>query len=279
MKLRTLGVAVLGTVGLAALSACKNEEAAPPPARGAVQPPVEEKAAPTPEAAPASEPAPQALTGGGTVQGTVSFKGVPPPLATIAPSQDPACDGMASTDQSVQVKDGKLGNVLVRVRGLLPSASGAKPAIIDQHQCTYLPRVQGVAAGQPILIKNSDGTLHNARAIAGTKSIFNVAQPPNGKAVQRALPAEAEVVRLKCDIHPWMTAWVVVNPNPYFATSGADGSFSIEHLPAGTYTLEAWHETLGVRTAEISVKEGETRSASFEFSAADAKGTASGGVK
>jgi carboxypeptidase family protein len=276
MKLRTLGAAVLGTVGLVALSACKNEEAAPTPARGAVQTPAQGAAATKPEAA---ESAPQSLAGGGTVRGTVSFKGVPPTPAAVTPSMDPACEGMASTDQTVQVKDGKLGNVLVRVRGLLPSANGAKPAVIDQHQCTYLPRVQGVAAGQPILIKNSDGTLHNVRGLAGTKSIFNVAQPPHGKPVQRGLPAESEVVRLKCDIHPWMVAWVVVNPNPYFATSGADGSFSIEHLPAGTYTLEAWHEALGTRTAELTVKEGETTSASFEFSSADAKGTASGGVK
>jgi hypothetical protein len=278
MKLRTLGVAVLGTVGLVALSACKNEEAATPD-RGAVQAPAQGPAASKPEAAAAAEPAPEALTGGGTVRGAVSFKGVPPTPAPVTPSPDPACDGMALTDQPVQVKDGKLRNVLVRVRGLLPSASGAKPAVVDQVQCTYLPRVQGVVAGQPILIKNSDGTLHNARALGGTKSIFNVAQPPHGKPVQRGLPAGFEVVRLKCDIHPWMVAWVVVNSNPYFATTGADGSFSIEHLPAGTYTLEAWHETLGTRTAEITVKEGETTSASFEFSAADGKGTASGGVK
>ncbi len=277
MKLRTLGVAVLGTMGLVALSACKNEEAAPTRARGAV--PAQGAAATKPEAAPAAAPAPQALTGGGTVRGTVSFKGVPPTPVAVTPSMDPACEGMALTAQSVQVKDGKLENVLVRVRGLLPSTNEAKPAVIDQHQCTYLPRVQGVAAGQPILIKNSDGTLHNVRALAGTKSIFNVAQPPHGKPVQRGLPADAEVVRLKCDIHPWMVAWVVVNPNPYFATSGAEGSFSIEHLPAGTYTLEAWHETLGTRTAEVTVKEGETTSASFEFSSADAKGMASGGVK
>jgi len=71
---------------------------------------------------------------------------------------------------------------------------------------------------------------------------------------------------------------VVVNPNRFFATSGADGSFSIEHLPAGTYTLEAWHETLGIRTAEITLKEGESVSASFEFSA-QAPASASGGVK
>lgn len=280
MKLRTLSVAVLGAVGLAALPACKNEEA--PPAPVASRSPDSVKPEPKPEAAAPAEPAPAPVTGGGTVRGVVSFKGVAPTPAAIAPSDDPACQGMPLTEQSIRVKDGKLENVLVRVRGLVPRAHPAQPAVIDQRGCTYVPRVQGVAAGQPILIKNSDGTLHNARALTGTKSLFNVAQPPaspNSKPVQRPLPADAEVVRLKCDIHPWMAAWVVVNPNPYFATSTADGSFSIEHLPAGTYTLEAWHETLGTRTAEVTVKEGETASASFEFSAADAKGTASGGVK
>jgi plastocyanin len=277
MKLRTLGVAVLGAVGLAALPACQKDEAAPA-ARGPVaQAPTQDKASPKAEA-PAVEPA-QPVTGGGSVQGSVTFKGTPPTPAAIAPSEDPACDGMALKDQSVAVADGKLAHVLVRVRGLVPRSRPAQPAIVDQQKCTYTPRVQGVTVGQQVFIKNSDGTLHNARALNGSKTVFNVAQPPNAKAVPRGLPSEAEVIRFKCDIHPWMAAWVVVNPNPYFATSGADGSFSIEHLPAGTYTLEAWHETLGTRTAEVTVKEGESTTASFEFSAEGAKSTAQGGVK
>jgi len=279
MKLRMLGVAVLGAVGLSALPACDDEAA--PTRQGTARPapaPAASKGAPKSEPTAAAEPAPQPLTGGGTVRGTISFKGVPPTPAAVAPSDDPACDGMASSEQSVRVKDGKLENVLVRVRGLVPGPRPTQPVVIDQHQCTYLPRVQGATIGQPLLVKNSDGTLHNARALAGTKSLFNVAQPPHGKAVQRNLPADVELVRLKCDIHPWMAAWVVVNPNRFFATSGADGSFSIEHLPAGTYTLEAWHETLGIRTAEITLKEGESVSASFEFSA-QAPASASGGVK
>jgi plastocyanin len=252
-----LGVAMLGAVGLVALQACEQNQAAPA----------------------AAAPASQAVASGGTITGTVFFKGVLPTPSAIEPSMDPACEGMALMDQSLQVKEGRLGNVLVRVRGLVSSSRPAQPAIIDQQQCTYQPRVQGVAVGQPILIKNSEGTLHNVRGLSGTKSLFNVAQPPHGKAVPRNLPAEAEVVRLKCDIHPWMVAWVVVNPNPYFTTSGADGSFSISQLPPGTYTVEAWHEKLGSRSAEVTVKAGESSPLSFEFSSEEGQGTASLGVK
>ncbi|EPX62646.1 hypothetical protein D187_008834 [Cystobacter fuscus DSM 2262] len=276
MKLRTLGLALLGTVGLTALSACKQES---PPAPVAAEPSSRTQDAAA-EGSPAEEsPEPEPLTGGGTLQGTITFKGTPPAPAPVTPSQDPSCEGMPLVDQSLLVKAGKLENVLVRVRGLMPRSPRTRSAVVDQKQCSYTPRVQGVASGQPILIKNSDGTLHNARALSGTKSIFNVAQPPNGKPVQRTLPADAEVVRLKCDIHPWMVSWVVVNPNPYFATSNADGAYSIEHLPAGTYTLEAWHEVLGTKTAEVTVKEGETTALAFEFSTEDAKGSASGSVK
>ena len=277
MTLRTLGIAVLGVLGLVTLSACPKEEGArdkPAVASSPEQP----QAATKPETA-AVEPAPAPLTGGGSVQGTVTFKGTPPPAAALAPSLDPACQGMPLVDPSLRVKGGKVENVLVRVRGLVPGSRPSQPAVIDQNQCNYVPRVQGVTAGQSILIKNSDGTLHNARALTGSKSIFNVAQPPGAKPVQRTLPADAEVVHLKCDIHPWMSAWIVVNPNPFFATTNAEGAFSIEHLPPGTYTLEAWHETLGTRTAEVSIEEGQNTSVSFEFALGDTKGTAAGGEK
>jgi hypothetical protein len=141
---------------------------------------------------------------------------------------------------------------------------------VDQSKCTYVPRVQGAVVGQPVAFKNSDGTLHNVRGLVGTKSAFNVAQPPSGAPVQKTLPADAEVLKLKCDVHPWMTAFVVTNPNPYFATTGADGAFSLQGLPAGTYTVEAWHESLGTKTAEVTVKDGAPAEVSFAFSATDA---------
>jgi hypothetical protein len=103
------------------------------------------------------------------------------------------------------------------------------------------------------------------RGVAGAKTLFNVNQPPL-KTKEANAPKDAELIRLKCDIHPWMTAWVVMSPNPYFVTSAEDGSFSLEGVPAGTYTLEAWHEVLGTQTAQVTVKEGEAAEVAFAFS-------------
>ncbi len=272
MTLRTLSLTVLGTVGLATLTACKKDEATSRPPAPAVAP----APAPAIKAAqlPADEPVPEepapAPRGGGGVQGVITFKGKPPTPAPITPGTDPNCEGMDLADQPVLVKDGKLANVLVRVRGAVPGQPSAPPAsmvVVDQNRCTYKPRVQGAVFGQPLVLMNSDSTLHNVRGTAGTKALFNVMQPPL-KTKEAMPPSDAEVIRLKCDIHPWMTAWVVMSPNAFFTTSTEDGAFQLEGLPPGSYTLEAWHETLGTKTAEITVREGEQARVSFEFVAA-----------
>ncbi|WNG48966.1 TonB-dependent receptor [Archangium minus] len=276
MKLRTLGLTVLGAVGLTALTACKKDEATAPAPAAAQAPapaPATVKAAPLPADTPLpqeQEEAAQAPQGGGGVHGFVTFKGKPPAPAPITPGTDPNCDGMDLVDQPVQVKDGKLANVLVRVRGNVPGQPTTPPStmvVVDQNRCTYLPRVQGAVIGQPLVLMNSDSTLHNVRGMSGGKQLFNVTQPPL-KTKEARPPGDAEIVRLKCDIHPWMTAFVVMSPHPYFATSGEDGAFSLQGVPPGTYTLEAWHETLGTKTAEVTVTEGQDAEVSFEFVAA-----------
>jgi hypothetical protein len=272
MKLQLLGVMVLGSVGLVALPACEEGPVMRYKRAPATTPaPGQPETQAVPAAREESPPVPRGPTG--SLRGTVTFKGVAPTPAAMAFSSDPACEGMERTDQSVRVKNGRLENALVRVRGEVKGqpSTPVPPAVIDQHQCTYRPRVQGAVAGQPVVIKNSDGTLHNVRGYAGAKSVFNVAQPPMAKAMQRPLPMDVEVIRLKCDIHSWMTAWVVVNPNPYFATTNAEGSFDLEEVPVGTYTLEAWHEALGTKTAQVTVKEGQQATVAFEFSANDLK--------
>ncbi|MDY7230490.1 TonB-dependent receptor [Hyalangium rubrum] len=267
MKLRTLGLALFGAAGLGVLPACTKDEAPPPPAT----PPASasatgEAAKPAPAA-----PAPVAVSGRGTVRGVVKFTGQPPAMADIAPSSDPACEGMVLKEQAVLVKDGKLQNVLVRVRGAVPGAPAAptEPVVVDQSKCTYLPRVQGAVSGQALLVKNSDGTMHNVRGMAGTRALFNLAQPPSAPPVTKPMPGEVELLQLKCDVHAWMRGYISVSPHPYFATTGEDGAFSMEGVPEGTYTLEAWHETFGTKTAEVTVKKEAVSEAAFEFTATD----------
>src|SRR5207237_657244 len=129
---------------------------------------------------PAQAQTPPAPAGKSTIRGVVKFTGTPPAAADIAPSADPACEGMALKEGAVLVKDGKLQNVLVRVKGPVAGAPAAPstPVLVDQTKCTYSPRVQGAQVGQTIQVKNSDQTLHNVRAMVGTKSLFNLAQPP-----------------------------------------------------------------------------------------------------
>jgi hypothetical protein len=269
MKLRTLGLTVFGAVGLSAMTACKKDEA--PAAPVAAAPTVKAAPLPADTPLPQEEAAPaQAPQGGGTVRGLVTFKGTPPAATPIDPGTDPNCDGMNLVDQPVAVKDGKLANVLVRVQGNVPGQPTTPPSsmvVVDQNRCTYLPRVQGAVAGQPLVLMNSDGTLHNVRGMAGKKQLFNVTQPPL-KTKEAQPPADAEIIRLKCDIHPWMTAFVLMSPHPYFSTTSEDGAFTLQGVPPGTYTLEAWHETLGTKTAQVTVKEGQEAQVSFEFVAA-----------
>lgn len=285
MTLRTLGLSLLGAAGLLALPACQKQETPAPSAAPATPSATAPTAAAgaagehaaTPIQAPgaqgAAAPEAQAAPAGkGVVRGAVSFTGTPPAAADIPPSNDPACEGMATKDAAVAVKDGKLANVLVRVRGTVPGSvsTPTAPVTVDQSKCTYVPRVQGALANQPVMFKNSDGTLHNVRGVVGTKSAFNVAQPPAGAPVTKPLPADADVLRLKCDVHPWMKAFVVSNPNPFFVTTGEDGAFTLQGLPAGKYTVEAWHESLGTKTAEVTVKDDAPAEVAFAFSASDA---------
>ena len=146
---------------------------------------------------------------------------------------DPACDAQVP-DETVLVKDGKLANVLVRLTGALPRvAVPTVPVVIDQQGCTYRPRVQGAMAGQTIQIRNSDGTLHNVHSYAGARTLFNRAQPPGARPMDTTFPPGTEVVKLKCDVHPWMLGWVVVGEHPWHAVSGADGRFELAGGPGG----------------------------------------------
>ncbi len=156
----------------------------------------------------------------------------------------------------VVVTRGKLRDVLVRIQNGTTGDHTAPttPVVIDQRDCNYAPRVVGVMPGQQIAVRNSDNTFHNVHGVVGGKLVFN--KPHQAKAEDLTLDTFAkagDVLELSCDVHAWMHAYVVVNDSPYFAVTGEDGSFTISGLAPGTYTLEAWHPTLGTKTLTVKI--------------------------
>jgi plastocyanin len=223
----------------------------------------------TTETTPAAAPAAPAADAGG-VSGTVTFAGTDTDTP-IAFSADPVCASMHKTpadNNEIAAKDGKLGNVFVYVKTGLEGKTFPAPADkkeLDQQGCLYTPRVQGIQVGQPLTIKNTDATLHNVHALATTNPEFNQAQPNGLPPFDKTFDKQELMVHVKCDVHPWMTAYVGVLPHPFFATSGEDGTFAIKNLPPGKYTLEAWHEKLGTQDQEITVGPNQTVTANFDF--------------
>jgi len=206
--------------------------------------------------------------GGGTISGTVSFTGTAPKATKLNRKSDPVCAKTEFDDETVLPgKGGKgLQNVLVRINSAVPGAKmPTSDVMVDQKDCMYRPRVQGAVEGQKIMVRNDDGTLHNVHTYDGTKTLFNQAQPPKSPAIEKPIPKTANVVKLKCDVHPWMIGYVIVSKSPYFAVSQDTGQFEIKDVPAGTYTVEAWHEKLGTKTEQVTVTDGQTSDVKFSF--------------
>ena len=212
-------------------------------------------------------------TGNATVNGTITFTGTAPANPKIDMSQEGPCQAKHPTppeEPQYVVSNGKLGNVFVYVKSGLPAgATYTAPDAsveIDQDGCLYKPRIFGVMTNQKILIKNADPVLHNIKAVPKTNRGFNISQPSAGMQTTRTFTTPEVMVPLECNVHSWMHAFVGVRPDPFFATSGPDGTFSIKNLPPGTYTIEAWHEKLGTQTQTVTIGAGETKTADFTFS-------------
>jgi hypothetical protein len=214
--------------------------------------------------------------GPGTVTGKVSFDGEPPVRTPLRMGADPKCKpGRESLSESTIVSAGKgLKNVFVYVKDGLGDAvyeTPATPIVLDQVGCRYEPHVFGVFVNQPINIKNSDMTLHNVHAVPKTNEEFNFGQPNDQAPIVTKTFTKPEIgVPFQCDVHGWMRSYANVVTHPFFAVTRDDGTFDIKGLPAGTYTIEAWHERLGRQTQQVTISDGAPAAmAAFSFKPAE----------
>jgi plastocyanin len=215
----------------------------------------------------------------GTIEGHVRLTGPAPANPVIRMGGDPQCSVMYSGKRAVQeivlrAADGGLANVLVDLQGTFPAVPvPAAPVTLDQRGCVYAPRVLAVVAGQTLEVTNSDSTVHNVHSLSTRGNAFNVSQPVTGMAYRVALKKPDVIMRLKCDVHSWMTAYVAVEPHPYFAVTGADGGFRITGVPPGRHAIRVWHERYGELTHTVDVQPGKTTTIDIPFAGTEKPAT------
>ncbi len=213
---------------------------------------------------------------GGTIVGKITYDGRVPNFPPLKMGADPKCEakhsGAVKPETLVLGADQALANVFVMITNGLDGKSfdvPSEPVVMDQNGCIYTPHVMGVQVGQQFKVKNSDGLLHNVHSLSKDNPPFNRAMPANVTEADYEF-AKTERFRIKCDVHPWMGSWVTVVDHPFYAVTGTDGSFRIENVPAGTYTIEARHEVErfgdgGALTETVTVGASDTQTLNFVF--------------
>jgi hypothetical protein len=202
------------------------------------------------------------VTNGGTIEGVVTLSGKAPTDAQIKVTKNQDFCGQSIPDPAYTVDgSGGLANVIVYLKDVTKGKAGqSEPLALVNTKCMFAPRVQGAMVSESVKISSEDTVLHNTHPQnADTNAtIFNVALPFKGFSVTKPLPSMPMMIKVKCDAHEWMHAWIMELDHPYYATSGADGHFTIKDVPPGTYTLAVWHEVAGETSAPVVVAAGQT---------------------
>jgi len=230
----------------------------------------------------------------GTVTGVVSFNGTPPAPKKIDSSADPVCgqkNPNLETEDTV-VKDGKLANAFVYIKdgtttdgkkvGDFEWDTPTTSVQLDQNGCHYRPHVLGVQTNQKISITNSDPTTHNIHPTPKQNPEWNQSQPNGAAPIEKSFARSEILVPVKCNQHPWMKSYIGVMKTPFFAVSAENGSFTLKGVPAGTYTVAAWHEGGAdgtTKTVQVTVPANGSVTADFAFEGAAAASNQQGGLQ
>lgn len=205
---------------------------------------------------------------GGAIVGVVRWEGTIPKSSKLTVTgKDKPCHANALTSEELVVSDDARVRWVVAYikkikRGKPFDFDADNPVTLDQKGCQFSPHVALVGKNQPLRFLNSDGVLHNVHLYAKKNEPFNRSMPGEMKQLDVTFDY-SERIHVGCDIHRWMSSWIVVTKHPYYAVTGKDGAFRLEGVPAGSYTVEIWHETLGKQQAEVTVTLGAEASVEF----------------
>ncbi len=200
------------------------------------------------------------LVTGATISGKVTFGGVPPPPEKIKITKNTNKCGTEQVSEALIVdKDNGIQNVVVSIGNAPPGKVDIPPGgvVLDQRGCRFRPHVLLLPAGAKLVVKNSDGVLHNLHTFSKANPRTNKAMPGFKKTMTIRTLKKPETIKVQCDVHSWMRARIVVTDSPYTVLTDAAGHFQLSGVPAGTYTLKFWHETLGEKRQKVTVPDGE----------------------
>jgi len=197
------------------------------------------------------------VTDGGTVTGTIVFRGSPPPMKMIIPTKDHEVCGEIREEPNIVLGEGQtVQDAVVFLKGVQAGKAwepSTKTPELNNLKCDFVPHVQIVPVESNIEIINSDAVLHATHGFFGKRTVFSVTLPNKGDRVVRPLK-KAGIVRVECDAHGWMLGWIYVADSPYAAVTAKDGRFTLTDVPPGAYTLVAWHEYTGMTEVPVVVK-------------------------
>jgi hypothetical protein len=200
------------------------------------------------------------VANGGAIKGKVTYTGSVPTRKIIPTKDQEVCGGIRDERQVIVGPDSGVMDAIVYLKEVPKGKRWDKPKktpTINNRKCNFEPHVQVMPAGMNLAILNSDPVLHNTHGFLIKATVFNVAMPKQGMRVERPIKKPG-IVRVECDAHGWMLAWIYAADNPYYAITGKDGTFSIPAVPPGEYTMVVWQEYTGSMEMPVTVKANET---------------------